>query len=475
MLPVQVDGTSGPTVVMLHWLGGSGRSWAALSRVLVARGLRCARVDLPGFGDAADDARYDVGSMAEAVSETIRGLSLQGQPWLLAGHSMGGKVAALVARDALDGAAGLEGLRGLVLVSPSPTGPEPMAENQRAKMLRALGQSSGDAKQDQKRAAEFVDENVGKLALPETLHASAVADVLRMSRAAFRAWLEQGSREDWRARVGPLELPALVFAGSQEPALGPEAQREHTLPHMPQASLVTLQGAGHLGPLERPDEVAAHVLEFVFKLGLELQPEIRTLRTEFQELMLSAHTSPQTRALMLQRLALDGAAVEGVLDAAARRTLRVLVESVVPDAGFDLADRVEALLASGTTDGTQADALPPGADAWRLGLLSLDAAAQRAHGLSFLALDAERRSRLLQGAARGELGKGLLGSVGLGNGAELYTAAQMKLWFEEVRGVVVKVFVADPRTLDRMGFAGFADDPHGFTRIRLGEPGEFAA
>jgi hypothetical protein len=29
--------------------------------------------------------------------------------------------------------------------------------------------------------------------------------------------------------------------------------------------------------------------------------------------------------------------------------------------------------------------------------------------------------------------------------------------------------------LERMGFVGFADDPHGFTQIRLGEPEEFGA
>jgi pimeloyl-ACP methyl ester carboxylesterase len=460
---------------MLHWLGGSGRTWTDVSQRLSRRGMRCAMVDLPGFGDAVEQTGYDVGSMANAVVVTVRGLGLNGAPWLLAGHSMGGKVAAVVARRAMDGEAGLEGLRGLVMVSPSPPGQEPMKESKRKEMLDSLGQSSGDAKEDRKRAVKFVEDNVGKVDLPAELEARTVADVLRMNRAAFRAWLEGGSLEDWSAFVGKVSLPALVFAGSEEKALGPAVQREHLLPHLPEGRLLPLVGAGHLGPLERVDEISEHVLEFVAGLGLELLAETRTLGAEFRAVMLSERTSSQTRAVMLARLAQDAVPVEVAFDAETRRTLRALVEAVVPDAGFDLTARVETLLASGATDGTQADDLPAGSEAWRVGLLSLDVAAERAHGVSFLALDAGRREELLKTAAVGELGKGLLGSIGLGEGAQAYSAEQMKLWFEEVRGVVVKLFVADPRTLERMGFVGFADDPHGFTQIRLGEPEEFGA
>jgi pimeloyl-ACP methyl ester carboxylesterase len=52
-------------------------------------------------------------------------------PWLSAGHSMGGKLAACVARAAVDGRAGLANLAGIILISPSPPGPEPMEESKR--------------------------------------------------------------------------------------------------------------------------------------------------------------------------------------------------------------------------------------------------------------------------------------------------------------------------------------------------------
>ena len=44
----------------------------------------------------------------------------------------------------------------------------------------------------------------------------------------------------------------------------------------------------------------------------------------------------------------------------------------------------------------------------------------------------------------------------------------MRIWFEDVRAELAKLYVADPRTMERIGFTGFADD-HGFTQIELGQ------
>ena len=157
------------------------------------------------------------------------------------------------------------------------------------------------------------------------------------------------------------------------------------------------------------------------------------------------------------------------------RVLRELARRVVPGAPFDLVARADRRLAKGCGDGWRPDVLPEDCAAWRRGLLSLEAGARRAHGVGFVELNDELQDALLEQAAAGKLGAGfgerLLHAVGLpivGGEEEVYSAAEMKRWFEEVCGELAKLYMADPRTMERVGFAGFADE-HGFTQIRLGE------
>ncbi len=245
--------TQPATVFLLHYLGGSRRSWDGVVSRLRPR-LHCAAPDLPGFGDDAAVAGYSVTAMADAVCQMVRAASPV--TWLLVGHSMGAKVAAVVARRAEDGEAGLAGLRGVVAVAGSPPSPEPMQASQRDEMLTWF---AGNAAQSREQATRFVGRNISA-ALPGPLHSQAVADAARSHPAAWRAWLEHGSQEDWSARVGVLRTPALLVAGADDTPLGPDGQRRYALPHYAQARLICLQGAKHLLPLERPDDLADLIL-----------------------------------------------------------------------------------------------------------------------------------------------------------------------------------------------------------------------
>ena len=476
MLPLRREGERGPLLVMLHWLGGGAQTWSEVSHGLALRGVRCAAVDLPGFGNAAAIAGYNIRAMADAVIETVRGLraGAESTPWLIAGHSMGGTVAALVAREALDGVPGLSGLRGMVLVSPSPPGPEPMSESKRSAMLESLGEPTGDESKDRRLAAKFVDENTGKLPLPEMVRARAIEGVLGMNRTAFRRWLELGSKEDWREPIGRLAMPALVFAGPEDGALGPDAQRQQTMPHLVSGELVTLEAAGHLGPLERPGEMIEYITEFAAGLDLRLEVAEAAPGSGFDETLQSQLVSPKTHAVMEARLAHshDWNHKPTAFSAAEFRTLRALAERVVPNAGFDLAAQLDEQIALAAGDGWRFAALPPDAEAWHRGLLSLDLAAERAHGVRFVALYAGQQDALLTQAAEEKLGRGLLGALRLGESADAFTAAEMRLWFSEVRSDCTRLYMGNPRTMNRIGYTGFADDL-GFTQIQLGQQEEF--
>jgi pimeloyl-ACP methyl ester carboxylesterase len=248
-----------PTLVCLHFLGGSARTWDQVAARL--DGFHTLALDLPGFGAAAETPGYSVQAMADAVIRRIteHGIVTGGAPaapWFLAGHSMGAKVASVLARYAEDGEPALAGLAGLVLVAGSPPEPEPMDGGQRREMLGWFIDRA--ALPDQ--AARYIDQNTGE-ALDASVRASAVDDLGRMNRAAWTAWLQGGSLEDWGARVGVLHTPALIIAGGKDGALGETAQRTLTAPHYAAHRVVTLPEAGHLLPIEQPGAVAQLIAE----------------------------------------------------------------------------------------------------------------------------------------------------------------------------------------------------------------------
>lgn len=85
---------SGPPLLALHGLGGSGRYWHGFAAALGGR-FTVVAPDLAGFG-ASDkpDAPYDRGFHLDALDGMVAALGL-GWPRLVAGHSMGGVLGAL--------------------------------------------------------------------------------------------------------------------------------------------------------------------------------------------------------------------------------------------------------------------------------------------------------------------------------------------------------------------------------------------
>ena len=248
--------TQPPTLVLLHFLGGSSRTW----KPVIARfdgEVPTLTIDLPGFGDAASMPGDGVAAMADAAAAQIGAAGLS--RYVLVGHSMGAKVAAVLARRSEDGEAGLAGLRSLVLMAGSPPGPEPMEEASRQKMLSFF---AADPATHRQQAQGFVDENVSA-PLPSALNDIAVEDVLRADPDRWRAWLTGGSNEDWADRVGVLHSPALILAGADDPALGPDAQHRLTAPHFATAHVVALPDTKHLLPLEQPNQVASLLGEHI--------------------------------------------------------------------------------------------------------------------------------------------------------------------------------------------------------------------
>ena len=84
----------GPPLVLLHGLFGRAANFGAVQARLAER-RRVIALDLRNHGASPHDAAMDYPVMADDVLRTLRGMAAL--PCVLAGHSMGGKVAMLAA------------------------------------------------------------------------------------------------------------------------------------------------------------------------------------------------------------------------------------------------------------------------------------------------------------------------------------------------------------------------------------------
>ncbi|MFB2557077.1 alpha/beta hydrolase [Herbiconiux liangxiaofengii] len=417
-----------PTLVYLHALGSSRDAFIEVASRLTST-FDVLGLDLPGFGDEAPRGAATVEEIVEFVVSRIAFASPS--RWLLVGHSMGGKIASLVAARALSGEAPVFGLAGVVLLAGSPVSPEPMEEERRQRMI-GWAESGPVTGED---ARTFISANTAG-PLPPSADALVVRDLARTDASAWVAWLRRGSEEDWSASVEPLELPALIVSGSDDGDLGPQAQTALNGPLYPRARFEVIEGAAHLLPLEKPDEIAAVIASFWGEVA-GVGPAVPRGTAA---LIASSHTSARTRGILARRSVADDPSYSPqVLTVEAFRTLRAVADRVVPQEGeqIDLAARLDAQLHAGTGDGWRNAGLPADREAYALALEGL-------HGFEELPAD-EQDERL----------RAVADSRWEPPGARL-SPSQFADWFEDARADLARHWLAHPASMARVGFDGFA-------------------
>ena len=110
-------GGSGPSIVMVHGLGGSLANWDAIGPRL-ARRARVVALDLPGFGLSPPAKDWSLETHRDAVADLIRAI---GGRAIVIGNSLGGLLSEMVA------SAYPELVEALILISPAtpPRLPDP--------------------------------------------------------------------------------------------------------------------------------------------------------------------------------------------------------------------------------------------------------------------------------------------------------------------------------------------------------------
>ncbi|MPV57477.1 alpha/beta hydrolase [Burkholderia sp. HI2761] len=253
----EARGSGEPTLLFLHYYGGSSRTWNGVIHGLGGR-YRTVGMDHRGWGNSdAPEQGYAIGDLANDVQDVVEALKLE--RYVIVGHSMSGKVAQLLASRRPPG------LEGLVLVAPSPPSPMHFSSEQRAEMARVY---------DTRESIGWALDNVltAKKLTPE-LREQVIADSLRGAPQAKRAWPLGGMVEDITADVASIDVPVLVIAGELDQVDRPETLQNELLPRIPAARMMVLPGTGHLSPLEDPVAIATAIRQFIEQPGMSLRGE----------------------------------------------------------------------------------------------------------------------------------------------------------------------------------------------------------
>lgn len=238
------------TLLLLHGLGGSTEDWKEVVAAL-PKGLDAVALDFPGFGKSArPHDSYDPGALARWVVGELddRGVETA----VVAGHSLGGRVAAELVRVAPRRVAGLALVAPLGAVAYGFTDRLKWKAMSRAALVEAASESSLKSA----LGYGFVVDGPGKK--------SFVARGMRSrkgpgSAAALRA-LERSV--DGLLAAPPLSrhlagttVPLLLVSGAGDP-LAPPADVEAIRGARGDAKHVKLAGVGHYAPIEAPRDVA---------------------------------------------------------------------------------------------------------------------------------------------------------------------------------------------------------------------------
>jgi pimeloyl-ACP methyl ester carboxylesterase len=238
-----------PTLVFLHYWGGSHRTF---DLVISALACNCTVVTFDQRGSGASrDLRgpYGLEQLASDALDVARAVA--DGPCVLVGHSMGGKVALLAA------ARRPAGLVGLVLIAPSP--PKPTIDVDTARQR-------AHAYDDEASVKATIARALTHQPLSDELQRQVLVDSLAWNEGARTVWPLEGILADITDATIEIGVPTLVIAGALDRVDPPSSLESHLLPYVPTARMVTVEGTGHLSPLEAPHRVAAHIDHFVFAL-----------------------------------------------------------------------------------------------------------------------------------------------------------------------------------------------------------------
>lgn len=238
-----VFGDGPRTLLAVGGWTGSWEVWEEPIAQLTSRGWRCIAYDHRGSGESpVDPMSITVDAMAADVTAVLDALAVD--RCVAAGESQGGAIVQYAA------ARSPERFEGLVLSAPAPTGRKP-GPNAFAAACRA----------------DYVatTENFMEACTPEpdSDHIKRWGrNILRRAHPEEAARIIEmwGDEEVGEVDPAQIRVPTLIVHGTAD-AIVPIAASRELVERLPDATLVEIEGAGHVPTMTRPDEVVAAIVE----------------------------------------------------------------------------------------------------------------------------------------------------------------------------------------------------------------------
>lgn len=252
ILHARTDGDGSKTLVILHGLMGSSDNWRTIQRVLASQS-RVICLDFANHGHSPSAPLFTLDTLASDVFETLDNLGVKS--FFLLGHSLGGKVAMLMAAERP------ERVNGLIVVDVTPDAISPV-------FLFILRACQSLALEKATTRAELDTELARNVTQPES-RAFLLKNVARDEAGRFfwRVPLDH-LIANYPAISGALELkhpysgPLLMIAGGKSPFR--VMQQEATLRQLfPQITFDVFPESGHLLHSEEPQRFVEVVTKFM--------------------------------------------------------------------------------------------------------------------------------------------------------------------------------------------------------------------
>lgn len=248
------DEGDGDAVVCLHGLGGSSNTWTPVMPTLSP--YRVVRIDLPGSGRShAVPGTLSIERLAQAVLTVCTRLGIARAHFL--GHSMGTIVCQRLAADQP------KQVRSLALFGPLLAPPDDARANIRARATRARTEGLAGM---QHIAQTLVNASTS----PSSRHRSPAAaafvreSLMRQDPDGYARNCD-ALAEAQPAAVERIQAPVLLVTGDEDGVAPPASVRAlaERLSGAHGVRTVILPRCGHWTPIERPEECARELREFL--------------------------------------------------------------------------------------------------------------------------------------------------------------------------------------------------------------------
>jgi non-heme chloroperoxidase len=240
----------GDPILFIH---GWPDSWFSFSRVLLQmhRRFRCVAVDQRGFGDSdRPESTYSIAEFGDDIIAALDALAIDRA--VLVGHSFGSFVARQVAILTP------ERVRALILIGTGFVG-----SNQTTREVQHALRDLPDPIPIQ--FARDFQSSTAYRPVPPDFFDRIVTESLKLPPRLWQRTMDSLVEHDDTQHLAQIAVPALLLWGDRD-ALFSRPDQESVISTLPSARLTVYEETGHCPNWERPEQIAADIVDFVSRL-----------------------------------------------------------------------------------------------------------------------------------------------------------------------------------------------------------------